>query len=253
MRILIDKKALIVLALCLMISLSCGGKVTTRTPPSEYRFTINGVVVKDKNLDKDFAYFNIMRDSDPFDGAVVKAGAHTLTSQGNGDYYKEDSPLFSYGQSVSATFSYSGDDFSTQASLVMPGNFNLNPLSLPGDSLNPGGAEVTVTWGAAAGASGYVLSLVTPNVVPSAVGFNAIVKGLEKTIPVEAFRTTQGNLVEGVYEVYLVAYYGSFPEFPDITFQLPEGLPTGNISDANGTAGAGVIAAKKRIRVTVEQ
>jgi hypothetical protein len=253
MRILIEKKALIVLALCLMISLSCGGKVTTRTPPSEYKFTINGVVVKDKNLDKDFAYFNVMRDSDPFDGAVVKAGAYTLTSQGNGDYYKEGSSLFNYGQNVTVTFSSSGDDFSTQSSLVMPGNFNISPLSLPGDTLNPGGGEVTVTWGASASASGYVLSLVTPNVIPPAVGFNAIVKGLERTIPVEAFRTTQGTLVEGIYEVYLVAYYGSFPEFPEIAFQLPEDLPTGNISDANGTAGAGVVAAKKRIRVTVEQ
>ena len=253
MRILLDKKAWIVLVLCLMTSLSCGGKVTTRTPPSEYKFTINGVVVKDKNLDKDFAYFKILRDSVTFDGAVVKAGAYTLTSQGSGNYYKEGSSLFGYGQNVTVTFSSSGDDFSTQASLVMPGNFNINPLSLPGDTLNPGGTEVTVTWGAAASASGYVLSLVTPNVVPPAVGFNAIVKGLEKTIPVEAFRTTQGTLVEGVYDVYLVAYYGSFPEFPGIAFELPEGLPTSNISDANGTAGAGVIATKKRIRVTVEQ
>jgi len=49
-----------------------------------------------------------------------------------------------------------------------------------------------------------------------------------------------------------VAYYGGFPEFPGMAFELPDGLPTGNLSDANGTIGAGVIAEKKRIRVVTE-
>ena len=134
----------------------------------------------------------------------------------------------------------------------MPGNFHINTLPLTGDTLNPGGAPVPVTWSISLQAFGYVLSVVTPHVTPSPVGHTSLLKGREKTIPLDAFRTTQGDLVEGVYEIYVIAYYGSFLEYPGMAIELPEGLPTGNLDDANGTIGAGVVAQKKRIRVVAE-
>ncbi|NIM97340.1 MAG: hypothetical protein GTO24_04420 [candidate division Zixibacteria bacterium] len=242
----------LVFLVCLTLSLSCSDKVTMRTHSEEFMFTINGVLVKDMNLSKDIAYFTILRDGNPFDSAVVQADTHTLTNQGNGNYYKEGPSLFGFGQNVSVAVTSSGDDFTTEAWLVIPAALRIEELGLPGDTLNPGGEAVPVTWTSSANASGYLLSVVTPDTIPPVVGYAEVVKGLEETIPVEAFRTTQGKLIEGVYEVYLVAYHSGFPEFPGIAFELPEGLPSGNLEEANGTIGAGVIAEKKRIRVKVE-
>jgi len=67
-----------------------------------------------------------------------------------------------------------------------------------------------------------------------------------ETIPPEAFRTGLETLVEGRYEVYVIAYFESFLEYPGMSFELPQGLP------ANGTIGAGVVAKKKFIRVVTE-
>ncbi len=248
MRIIVDYRAWTILILCLLLSLSCGGKVTTRPDGEELEFTINGVLVKDRNLDEDFAYLNILRNSDPYTEAVVQADTHVLTNQGNGNYYKEGPSLFDFGQNVSVTITCP-DDFTLGASAVMPNVFHIDPLPLSGDTLNPGGKAVRVTWTASASASGYILSVTTPDVVPSAVGYVAHLKGTVLSIPHETFTDAQDDLVQGVYEVYVVAYHGGFPQYPEMPFELPDGLPTGNINDANGTIGAGVIAEKARIRV----
>lgn len=241
----------LVLCLLIMFSISCGGKVTTRTDLPEYKFTINGVVVKDMNLGKDIAYFKIWRNSDLFNGALVKVGSHTVPNEVNGTYVKEESLLFNFGQNISINISSTEDDFSLADSVVMPESFHINDLSSD-DTLNRGGHVVTVTWSSASKASGYFLSVVTPDATPGAVGYTAVVKGQERTIPVEAFRTTQGSLVEGIYDIYLIAYFGGFPEYPPLPFELPEELPTGNLDGANGTIGAGVIAQRKHIRIVVE-
>jgi hypothetical protein len=245
MRILIDKKALIVLVLCLMISLSCGGKVTTRTPPSDYKFTVNGVVVKDKNLDKDFAYFNVRRDSDPFDGAVVKAGAYTLTSQGDGDYYKEGSSLFSFGQNVSITVTSSADNFNLTTSVVMPGSFQITSINHPTFTASQAD-EVIIYFSGSENATGYFKSIIRPD---GSNGNTTVVTGAEfgqTGIDPDAFYEGQ-SFITGTYQVFLIAYGVSFVSYPDMGFFLPDGLPQGNVSGANGTIGAGVIAPSNTI------
>jgi hypothetical protein len=245
------KKNWLILFLCMTLSFSCGGKVTTRTEDEQQEFTINGVVVKDRNLEKDFVYVNVLRNSEPYQGAMVQAGAHILTNQGGGNYYKEGPSLFTFGQNVSVTVTCP-DDFTLAASVVMPGNFSI--VSLPAnDTLNAGGHSVAVTWNPSAQSSGYFLSVAKPGAVPGTVGYAARDENKDRaeTIPPDAFRDGL-TLVEGLYEVYVIAYYGGFPAYPEMPFELPDGLPTGNINGANGTMGAGVIAEKARIRVTTE-
>jgi len=253
MKRLMLKKIGLVILIGLILSFSCGGKVTTRSNPTKYKFTINGVVVKDLSLGKDIAYIKVLRDSVAFDTAVVKVGGYTLNNQKGGKYFKEASTLFNFGQNVSLSISSTKDSFSLDTSVIMPGSFYINQLPLDGDTLNPGGKSVKVTWSISLLASGYFLTVATPDIVPGAVGFTKLVKGNEETILPDAFRTTQGSLVEGVYELYVIAYYGSFLEYPGMIFELPIGLPTNNIENANGTIGAGVVAQKKRIRVVVAQ
>lgn len=239
----------IILFLCaLTLLLSCGGKITTRPRPPKYQFTMNGVVVKDLNLGKDIAYFTVLRDSVAFDSAVIvletASRTDTLLSQGGGVYSEETSHLFDFGHVVKISISSSVDKFNLTSLMFIPEYFYISV-----DTINPGGDPVPVDWSPSNLASGYILSLVTPDTMPPAVGYTDRARGTGLTIPREAFRTSGDDLVRGIYEVYVIAYYESFPEYPGMVFELPAGLPTDNLKNANGTIGAGVVAQKKHIRV----
>ena len=231
--------------LAFTLLLSCGGKVTTRTPPQQKQFTINGVVVKDLDQGKDFAYFSVLKDSSPFNGAVVQVGAYTLTSQGSGGYYKEGSSLFSFGQNISVTVTSSGDNFSLTTSVVMPGSFQITSVNHPTITASQAD-KVVVYFSGSANATGYFKSIVRPD---GSNGNTVLVPGTEygqTAIDPDAFY--EGNeFVIGTYQVFLVAYGVSFVSYPDMPFYLPDGLPQGNFSGASGTIGAGVIAASAEI------
>lgn len=252
-KLFIKKSLIFLLFLPLVWSFSCGGKTTTRPIKPKYKFTINGVVVKDLSLGKDIAYFIILRDSTAFDSAVVKVGIDTLKNKGSGTYYKEIS--LNFEQNVSITISCPKDSFSFGASVLIPGYFYIDPFPLAGDTLNPGGQSVPVSWSPSIHASGYFLSVVRPDTTPGVVGYTILddLNDRSETILPEGFRTSQGTLVYGRYEVYVIAYYKSFLEYPAMPFELAEGLPKDNLDGANGTIGSGVVAEKKYIRVTTLQ
>lgn len=248
MRFYTGMKIGIVLLICVALSLSCGGKVTTRTEESEYEFTVNGVVIKDMNSGNDICYFSILQDNIPFSGAVVTVGSDTLENQGNGNYYLDGSSLFSFGETISVTVSSVQDDFVVSKLVVMPGSFSIKELPA-NDEVNVGGHSVVVSWNPSESASGYFLSTVKPDGLPGYTQWDENKDGTE-TIPPDAFRTSQGSLVEGIYEVYVVSYWGGFPYYSGLPFEVPPGIPTGNIDGASGTIGAGVISQYVTIDVT---
>jgi hypothetical protein len=243
-RTVITGWTIILLGLALL--LSCGGKVTTRPKPQENRFTVNGVVVKDLDQHIDFAYFNVLRDSSPFDGAVVKVGAYTLTSQGSGDYYKEGTPLFTFGQNISVTVTSSADNFNLSTSVVMPGSFAITSTNHPTVTAFQSD-DVVAYFTLSEKATGYFKSTVRPD---GSNGSTAVIPALDygqTSIDRDAFYEGQ-NFVTGTYQVFLVAFGASFVSYPDMQFFLPDGLPVGNLSGANGTIGAGVLAASATIQ-----
>jgi hypothetical protein len=240
----------LVLFLLIIFFLSCGGKVTTRTTPEEYKFTINGVVVKDLNSGKDIAYFAVLRDGNPFDSALVKVGSDTLINEGNGNYYLEGFPLFGFGQTVTISISSTQDDFELTKSVVIPGDFSI--VELPEyDKLNVGGHSVDISWTPSVHASGFFLSMVRPDGLPGHTLRDEDKNRAEKIRP-EAFRSGE-DLVIGIYEVYVIAYFESFLHYRGITFELSPGLLIENLSGANGSIGAGVIASSVTIEVTSGQ
>ncbi len=254
MKYMSTTKIGLVILLGALLFFSCNGKTTTRTKPTNFQFTINGVLVKDLNLEKDIVYFAVLRDSVAFDSAVVKVGNYTIVNQGNGIYRKEASNLFNYGQNVTITITSTEDNFSLTASRHIPGNFYINDLPLPGDTLNPAGQEVPFTWNVSSNASGYFFSVIRPDTTPGVVGYAAldILNDKSETIPLDAFRTSQGTLVYGRYEVYVIAYNQTFTDYQGMIFELPAGLPGDNLGNANGIIGAGVVASKKRISVVTQ-
>jgi hypothetical protein len=237
----------LILLICLGLSLSCGGKVTTRTEEPKYQFTINGVLVKDMNSGKDISYFSILRNSKPFSSALVAVGTDTLTNQGDGTYYKEASELFDFEEEVTVTVSSSSDTFSLSKTAVIPGLFQITSFNPP--VLTSSNYHLLKVYGSAsAGADGYLIDFIKPNGSNGYAGLVSLiemVQGIED-IPRETFEES-GTYRTGTYTVYVAAYQGGFPSFPGMPFYLPGDLPTGNVPGANGTIGAGVIAPSKSL------
>jgi len=234
-------KALI-LFLLIIFFFSCGGKVTTRPTPEEHEFTINGVVVKDMNSGKDIAYFAILKNDTPFDGAVVKVGSDTLENEGNGNYYLEGFPLFNYGQNVSTSVSSAADEFSLTTSRQIPGSFEITDINHT-TITSALSDDVRVSFSTSSGASGYFYSVVRPD---GSDGFTAVIEPNQfgdTPIQRDAFYDGLDVFITGTYQVFLVAYNSSFLYYPGTGFYVPGGFPSGNLSGANGTIGAGVVAA----------
>lgn len=237
----------LVLFLLIIFFFSCGGKVTTRPPSDDFEFTINGVVVKDMNLGKDVAYFSILRDGNPFAGAVVKVGSDTLENEGNGNYFLDGFPLFNYGQNVSINISSSADEFDLVTSRQIPGSFEITDIN-PTPVTAAKAEEVKVHCNSSTGASGYLINIIRPD---GSNGYAGLVSlgdmMIGASIPRDAFFDELDVFITGTYQVFLVAYNSSFLYYSGMDFYLPAGLPSGNLSGANGTIGAGVVAASASI------
>ncbi|MGB2804822.1 MAG: hypothetical protein WBD64_08015 [Candidatus Zixiibacteriota bacterium] len=236
----------LVLFLLIIFFFSCGGKVTTRPDDDEHEFTINGVVVKDMNLEKDIAYFAILKSGDPFDGAVVEVGSDTLESEGNGNYFLDGFPLFSYGQNVSISVSSAADEFNLSTSRQIPGSFQITDINHT--TITSAQTHlVRVSYSISTGASGYFYSVVRPD---GSDGFTTVIEPDQfgdTPIQRDAFYDELDSLITGTYQLTLVAYSSSFVYYPSMEFYLPGGLPSGNLSGANGTIGVGVVAASASI------
>ena len=240
MKHLIFQKIGLVILIGLILSFSCGGKVTTRSNPTKYKFTINGVVVKDLSLGKDIIYFKVLKDSVSFDGAVVKVGADTIKSNGYGMYIKEASKIFNFGQSLPILISSAPDSFSLSTSVSMPTSFSITGTNHPIVTSNMAD-KMKLYFSQSTGATGYFMSIIQPENVD---GYTRLIPATEigdARIPPETFYNGP-TFVTGTYKIYVVAYRSSFLVYPDMKFFLPDGLPANNISGANGTIGAGVVA-----------
>jgi len=231
----------------LLISFSCEKKPIgpiTQKPT----FTIYGVVVKDLNVSKDIAYFTVSRNDTLYNGATVKVGSKVIPNSGTGTFYQEFSDttfhsLTTYIDSIISSF----DTVSIAFSFAMP---NLFSASInPADSVNENGLAVDVTWTTSDSTTAYIISVVKGDTIPGAVLYEAVVTGPLTTIPQDAFRKANGDVVSGLYWVYMVAYNKSFVGYPNMPFTLPSNLPANNILGAKGTIGAGVTAQKVVIRV----
>jgi hypothetical protein len=241
-NLFVKRSLIFLLFFPLVLFLSCGGKTTTRPIKPKYRFTINGVVVKDLSLGKDIAYFTVLRDSTAFDNALVRVGQDTLKSQGGGIYSKKASHLFDFGDAVTITVSSAVDTFAVNLNANIPGFFYITNITGISGGIMHSEDKPHILFTSSANATGYFIK---ENNIEGAKGLNSLILWDEignYTLPDSTFRDIHDNFITGTYLIYLVAYNKSFLAYSDMKFQLPEGLPKNNISGANGTIGAGVVA-----------
>ncbi len=236
-----------VILLGVFLFFSCNGKVTTRSKQTNFQFTINGVLVKDTSLGKDLIYFKVLRDSLDFDSALVKVGTDTVKSSGSGTYSKQATKLFNYGQNITIVISSAKDNFSLSTSILMPGSFQITSINYDSVTYNET-TDITMNFSLSSGASGYFKSIVQPDgkngdteTIPSGqFGYTSI--------PRNSFLDEYDNYVTGWYKIYIVSYNSSFLAYPGMTYYVPNGLPSNNISGANGIICAGVVAASHSIK-----
>lgn len=212
-------------------------------------FTVNGVVVKDLDISKDIAYFMVSRNDTLFNTASVKVGNKTIPSIGSGAYYSDT-------MSFSAAISYTDSIISAQDTVTitfgftMPDTFSVN-ITPAKDTFRTVDFPIHVNWTASGSANGYIISVVKGDSIPGAVLYSGTDDASPFPIPNQAFYTSgMGTLVTGFYWIYVIAYNKSFVSYPGMPFTLPSGLPANNISGAQGTIGAGVVAQKVEIYVT---
>lgn len=245
-NLLVKKSFIFILLFPLILFSFCEGERTTRPTKPKYKFTINGVVVKDFSIGKDIAYFIILRDSTTFDSAVVKVGPYTLENQDSGIYSKEASYLFGFEDGIMVRVSSAKDNFAVNFNDTVPGFFRITDITDVVDREVHSKDKPRIIFTSSAKASGYFISVIKRNNTEGALGHTALIpweKIGNYSIPAETFRDRFGNFVTGTYLIYLVAYNKSFVAYPpSMQFELPTGLPKDNISGANGTIGAGVVA-----------
>lgn len=227
------------------------------TPPEEHTFKIEGVVVRDLNSRLDIASVSVQRDEQPFQEAQVKVNGHLLDQRDTtGTYWLMEEDLFASLSPCSLFVFSEPDSYTVQALAVMPGDFEIDylwpedrPYRCGGETHLPG-----IGWTISDSVMGYFVSVVGVEEADSAKGFAQISPYNERSafIPLDAFQkkgTIEGCL-PGPYVVWVVAYNRSFVSYYDIPFQIPDGLPEGNIEKDQGTFGGGVIAVTDTIWVT---
>lgn len=246
------KLTLFLMIAVLLFGYSCGKKPTGPVS-KKTTFTVYGAVVKDMNISKDIVYFTVRRNDTLYNGATVKVGNKTILNSGSGLY---DSlfadTTFKVKTAYTDSIISSQDTVTITFRFAMPDTFKINPLSLPGDTLNVGGHSVVVDWTPSAGDSGYFISVAKGDTISGAKLYSATLGGTSTSIPEETFFKPgiTDTPVTGYYWIYVVAYNKSFVSYSDTPFDLPTGLPANNITGAKGTIGAGVIARKAIIYVT---
>ena len=225
------------------------------TPPEEHTFQIEGVVVRDLNTRMDIASVSVQRDEEPFQEAQVKVNGHLLDQRDTtGTYWLTEGGLFTPLSPCSLSVFSEPDSYTVEALAVMPGDFGIDYL-YPSPILRAG-ESLQVVWTASDSAKGYFVSVVGLEEAKEARGDAKISEHNKReiTITSDAFRkegTTE--LLPGPYVVWVVAYNRSFVRYHEIPFQIPDGLPEGNVGKDEGTFGAGVIAVTDTIWVVSEK
>ena len=227
------------------------------TPPEEHTFQIEGVVIRDLNTRMDMASVSVQRDGEPFAEALVKVNGHKLDQiDTTGTYWLMEEDLFTPLSPCSLFVFSQPDSYTVKGLAIMPADFEIDTIShqnyIYGSTPRP-----TVEWSISDSARGYFVSVVGVEEADSAKGFTQISPYNQRlaSIQLETFhkKDTMGEVLPGPYVVWVVAYNRSFVGYHEIPFQIPDGLPQGNIEKGQGTFGAGVIAVTDTIWVVSEK
>lgn len=251
-RIIISSRNRIILAALalplLILSCDTRGSVVSRSRETA-SFSVDMTVVKGHSGGTNIVEINFDRDGVPFSDASITLEGRAIPSIGGGLYFI-DSPIFLISSGLNQiTFASADDDYSKSVPILMPDSFAVTTVS---PRYNSNADAVTVRWSASGGATGYILAVATDNYFEDdTIPLRRILPGSNTTfvIPDTTFEDFYGDIIYGVYYIYLIAFNEGFGPYSGIRFPVPEGLPRRAISDPSGFLQYGTAAPLDSIMV----
>lgn len=226
-----------------ILAYSCDnrGSISTRQR-QEASFTVDMTLVRNLPTGGNQVDVYFERDGQPFSDAAITVGDYIVPSIGGGLYFVESS-LFPLPPGLTTIqFDSPEDDYVKSIQIHMPGDFEITEVT---PRYNPNADDVTIEWSSSTNASDYVLAVATLDypvdgtsplrkIVPD--GSNIYV------VPDTTFENFAGDVVSGIYYIYLIAFNSGFGPYSGIPFPVPEGLPEKTILDPLGKLRYGTVA-----------
>jgi hypothetical protein len=267
------KTSLIFLAIALfavgsLIQTGCNGSSDIVNPPLNDKYRIQGVLVKDANLDAMLIdstriALTLTRQDTTLTTALIRFDGDTLTY--NKPSFLLDS-VYSFKDSIKGLVPSDLYDlivrdsnlFQDTAKVYVPDTFSITSV-VPGTRISNGGDQIRLVWTSAAGIQGYAVGVVMRGSEYQGTGYSQYITTLttDATIPPDAFRLTDPNSPDtGWYYLYVYGYTGS-PDSAISSELLPVPFPSqlpDNVTrnDFHGQVGAVVVSKKDSMHVVLQ-
>ncbi|MDH3889637.1 MAG: hypothetical protein OEV49_01020 [candidate division Zixibacteria bacterium] len=241
----------------IIATLGCDGKSGTGGAQGEAEYQIRGVLIEDWNRMATRAEISVSRNDTLFDSGLVWIGDETLSFDSTTDTYRlnvEPSGTFPEGSHRLVLADL--PEFMDTVLIDIADTFSVT-VSDPPNRLNPGGDVVTLDWTESAGSGAYVMAAVPRHLAYTGAGYSEWVGSSEGTIPISAFRWSNGVALDtGWYYVFAYSYTGA-PDSALSDDPLPVPLPgdrTDNIDQTpiSGRFGTIVVAGRDSVYVTMQ-
>jgi hypothetical protein len=214
--------------------------VNRSKPPVSFQMELTAV--KDLSQSTDLVEIQFRRSGEPFSDALIMVNQDTIQSAGNG-IYSASSPLINlFAGSNSVTFESPTDVYSQTIAFELPDAFQITDVT---PRYNQDAVDATVQWSHPNRTSGFILAVVSDGYPGDDTAPLSLLLGSSVTsfvVPETTFEDSGGEVIPGIYHIYLIAYNGGFGPYPGISFDLPPGIPTRTIADPSGHLRAGTVA-----------
>ena len=235
----------------------CNGSSGTGGIESVANYQIQGVLIEDMNQSTGRAEVIVSRNDTLLDSAYVWIGSQTLS-------YDIATASYQWAVDSSGTFTQGSynliladlPDLIDTLLIDIADTFSLT-VSNPPNRENPGGDVVTLDWTESPGTDAYVMAVVPKNLAYTNAGYSEWVGSSEGTIPINAFRWSDGIAIDtGWYYIFAYSYVGA-PDSATSADLLPVPLPSdrpANIDQEpiSGWFGTIVVSGRDSVHVIIQ-
>ncbi len=248
---------LVIIALMVAAISGCNGRSGTIVDGINDNYQISGVLIEDWNRMATRAQLSFTRNDTLVDSGLVIIGNESLTYDTSTDVHKLTvEPSGTYPAGTYDLILADLPDFLDTVLIDMADTFSLT-ISDPPNRLNPGGDVVKLDWTESPGADAYVFAAVSRHLAYTEAGYSSWAGTSEGTVPIEAFRWSDGIAVDtGWYYLFAYAYVGS-PDSAESSALLPVPLPSNIVPNIDqepisGRFGTIVVAGRDSVHVTIQ-
>jgi hypothetical protein len=247
---------LVVLA-AISVIFGCNGGSGTGGIPAEVDYQVRGALVADWNRVVTRAEVTISRNDTLLDSAQIWIGSQTLSYDPvAASYQLTTASPSTFPRGTHELVLVDLPDLVDTVLFDIADSFFVR-VSNPPNRENPGGDVVTLDWTESPGTDAYVMAVVPKDLAYTGAGYSERVGSSEGTIPISAFRWSDGVAVDtGMYYVFAYSYIGA-PDSAASANILPVPLPgnrTANIdqSPISGRFGTVVVTGRDSVHVTTQ-